>query len=65
MVNKEMVEVGSNYNSVKSFTSGDLRILLVVIQLGVTGISCQSDYLTIIFAKYFLGFMESVRQVVL
>ena len=56
-----MVEVRSNYDN---FTSGDLGILLVVIHLGVTGIFCQSDYLTNIFAKYFLGFMEPVQQII-
>ena len=60
-MHNEMVEVRSNYDN---FTSGDLGILLVVIHLGVTGIFCQSDYLTNIFAKYFLGFMEPVQQII-
>ena len=51
--------------TIRNFTSRDLGILLVVIQLGVTGIFCQSDYLTNIFAKYFLGFMERVWQIIL
>ena len=40
--------------TIRNFTSGDLGIPLVVIHLGVTGIFCQSDYLTNTFAKYFL-----------
>ena len=31
--------------TISNFTSGDLGIALVVIQLGVSGILCQSDYL--------------------
>ena len=48
--------------TIRNFTSDDLGISLVVIQLGVTGILCQSDYLTNILANIFLVLMESVRQ---
>ena len=39
--------------TIRNFTSGDLGILLVVNQPGVSGIFCQSDYLTNIFCQIF------------
>ena len=50
--------------TISNFTSGDLGIPLVEIQLGVTGILRQSDYLTNILANIFLVFMERVRQII-
>ena len=50
--------------TITNFTSGYLGVLLVVIQLGVTDILCQSDYLTNIFANIFLVFMERVWQII-
>ena len=50
--------------TISDFASGDLGISLVVIQLGVTGILCQSDYLTNILGNVFLMFMECVRQII-
>ena len=44
--------------TISNFTSGDLGIPIVVIQLGVTDLLCQSDYLTNILANIFLVFME-------
>ena len=47
-----MVEVGSNYNSVKSFTSGDLRMLLVYfcqIFFRIYGECSASRFMTNIF----------------
>ena len=41
--------------TITNFTSGYLGVLLVVIQLGVTDILCQSDYLTNIFCKHFFS----------
>ena len=46
--------------TISNFTSGDLGILLVVIQLGVTGILRQSDFCQI----FFLVSMERVRQII-
>ena len=57
-----VVEVRSNYKLF--YTSRDLGIPLVVIQLGVSGIFYQSDYLTNILANIFLVFMEGVRQII-
>ena len=42
----------------------DLGIMLVVIQLGVSCILCQYDYLTNILANIFLMFMERVREII-
>ena len=50
--------------TITNFTSGYLGVLLVVIQLGVTDILCQSDYLTNILGNIFLVFMECVRQII-
>ena len=57
-----VVEVRSNYKLF--YTSRDLGIPFVVIQLGVSGIFYQSDYLTNILANIFLVFMEGVRQII-
>ena len=46
--------------TISNFTSGDLGILLVVIQLGITRILRQSDFCQI----FFLVFMERVRQII-
>ena len=62
LVYKVVVEVRSNYKLF--YTSRDLGIPLVVIQLGVSGIFYQSDYLTNILANIFLVFMEGVRQII-
>ena len=62
LVYKVVVEVRSNYKLF--YTSRDLGIPLVVIQLGVSGIFYQSDYLTNISANIFLVFMEGVRQII-
>ena len=43
LVYKEVVEVQSNS---KNFTSGDLGILFVLIQLGVTGLKQTSSYIS-------------------
>ena len=50
--------------TISNFISRDLGISLVEIQLGVTGILCQSDYLSNILANIFLAFMERVRQII-
>ena len=50
--------------TITNFTSGYLGVLLVVIQLGVTDILCQSDYLTNIIANIFLVFIERVWQII-
>ena len=50
--------------TISNFTSRDLGIPLVEIQLGVTSILYQSDYLSNILANIFLVFMERVRQII-
>ena len=38
LVYKEVLEAGSNYQTIRNLTSGDLGIPLVAIRLGVTGL---------------------------
>ena len=62
LVYKVVVEVRSNYKLF--YTCRDFGIPLVVIQLGISGILYQSDYLTNILANIFLVFTEDVRQII-